>query len=213
MTDQISYTPVFQPPNWRDNIDRVSADGPNGFNIQFAGLLNEFNQIANVVSLLNTAIAAVGTPQPRPVTITLTPSMIQTDAAPWAHQPGFAVKPPSATSAHGMMSVSLPNVPSGVTVLSLRASGQNADSTGKVAGNGILLVKLLRQSRLEDGSPPDTMVTVEGTGVTFDASGNVDTQFATVDNNHKYFIMAQLDNAQATDLVQLSAFQIVYMTA
>lgn len=210
MSFQISYTPVFQLPNWRDNIDRVSADGPNGFNIQFAGLLNEFNQISTVVSELNAAIAAVGTPPPVQVTITLTPSMIQTDAAPWAHQPGFAVKPSNATSAHGMMSVSLP---SGVNVSSLRASGQNADSTGKVAANGILLVKLLRQSRLVDGSPPDTMVTVEGTGVTFDASGNVDTQFATVDNNHKYFIMAQLDNAQATDTVQLSAFQIVYMTA
>jgi hypothetical protein len=207
---QISYTPVFQLPNWRDNIDRVSADGPNGFNVQFTGLLNEFNQLSNVVSQLNAAIAAVGTPPPTKVTITFTPTLTQTDATPWTHSPGLATKPAGATSAHGMMSLGLP---SGVTVLSLRLSGQNSDSSQKNPANGILLARLLRQSLKLDGTPPDPMVTVQGTGVTFDTSGNVDAQFAKVDNDHKYFIIAQLDNALQTDVVQISGFQIAYMTA
>lgn len=209
MPDQI-YTPGFQLPNWRDNIDRVSADGPSGFNIQFASLLKELQQISAQFQDVYVQIAKVGTPPPTLVTITFTPTLTATDTTPWTHQPGLAVKPLNATSAHGMMSV---NLPSGVRVLTLRVSGQNSDSTSKNAANGILLARLLRQSRLLDGTSPDTMVTVQGTGVTFDTSGNVDTNFARIDNNHKYFITAQLDNAAGNDIVQISSFQISYMTA
>lgn len=52
----ITYTPQFQAPIWQDNVDLVTAGGPNGFNAQFKSLQAEFNVINGIVQQVNTVI-------------------------------------------------------------------------------------------------------------------------------------------------------------
>src|SRR5579883_1217976 len=52
----ITYTPLYQPPAWRDNVDFVSAEGPGGFNAQFQALQAELAQLSSVVKQLSDAI-------------------------------------------------------------------------------------------------------------------------------------------------------------
>lgn len=53
----ITYTAQFRAPVWQDNVDLVSAGGPNGFNAQFKSLQAEFNAFNGIVQQLNTAIS------------------------------------------------------------------------------------------------------------------------------------------------------------
>jgi len=52
----ITYTPLFTHDDWIDNVDRVQAGGPNGFNIRFNGVAEEFGKLATVVASIGTAI-------------------------------------------------------------------------------------------------------------------------------------------------------------
>ena len=208
----ITYTrQFFQHSDWTDFVDPVQAGGTNGFNIRFHNLETEFDQISKVIAQINTAILAAGQKPPTQAKITLTPSLTTTAAVGWTHQAGFAQKLGGQTSAQGMMSVDLPN---GIKIISLRVTGQNADSTGTSPGSGVLSITLQRQKVILDASHADRIALVQGVGSPFDSSAPADTQFATVDTDQfKYFIVAQLNNAAATDNVVLSAFQITYLTA
>ncbi|HEY5005010.1 MAG TPA: hypothetical protein VII61_17735 [Ktedonobacteraceae bacterium] len=205
------YTPQFQPPGWRDNVDLVSADGPNGFNAQFTTLRAELDTISNRISEIIAALQTVGQKPPAQVNVAFTPNLVTIATAPagWAHELGFAEKSAGQTSARGMMSVNLPN---GVKILTLRATGINAGSGGP--GAGTLRIILQRQKIVADGSKPDAIATVTTTGVTpFDSTVPADQTMQVVAmDQYKYFILAQLDNAATADVVQLNAFQIVYLT-
>ncbi len=52
----ITYTPLFTHDDWIDNVDRVQAGGPNGFNIRFNGVAEEFGKLSTVVASIGTAI-------------------------------------------------------------------------------------------------------------------------------------------------------------
>lgn len=53
----ITYTPLFTHEDWIDNVDRVQAGGPNGFNIRFNGISEEFGKLSTVVESISSAIA------------------------------------------------------------------------------------------------------------------------------------------------------------
>jgi hypothetical protein len=55
----ITYAPNFQPPEYVDNVDRVQAGGPKGFNAQFQQLQAEFAAIATVVAQISAALDAL----------------------------------------------------------------------------------------------------------------------------------------------------------
>ena len=205
MADPIKYTrTTFQHVDWTDNVSRVQADGADGFNIRFHALEAEFDQISKVFDLVNAALVALGQkPPPKQIKITLTPVLETTALNGWSHQQGLAQKPPGQTSAQGMMSVDLPD---GVELLTLRVNGRNS-------GTGTLSISLQRQSLGTGNNPSEQVVTVSGSGNPFDASAPANAQVATVDtSNFKYFIVAEVDNAQAADIVQLTAFQITYQS-
>jgi hypothetical protein len=206
------YTPQFVPPNYLDGVDIVQAGGSNGFNFQFTALRSEFDTISNRIGEIIAALQTVGQKPPTQVNMALTPNLVTIASAPagWQHEQGFAEKMPApVTSARGMMSVDLPN---GVKILSLRATGINAASAGP--GSGTLRIILQRQKIVADGSKPDSIATATTTGATpFDSTVAADQTMQTVAmDQYKYFILAQLDNAQPADVVQLNAFQIVYLT-
>lgn len=54
----ITYTPLFTHEDWIDNVDRVQAGGPNGFNIRFNSISEEFGKISTVVDSITAAIAS-----------------------------------------------------------------------------------------------------------------------------------------------------------
>src|SRR6266700_761662 len=151
------YTPQFVPPNYLDGVDIVQAGGSNGFNFQFTALRSEFDTISNRIGEIIAALQTVGQKPPAQVNMALTPNLFTIASAPfgWQHQQGFAEKIANQTNARGMMAVDLPN---GVKILSLRATGINAASAGP--GSGTLRIVLQRQKIVADGSRPDSIATV-----------------------------------------------------
>ena len=202
----ITYTPQFAHADWQDLVDRVQAGGGNGFNRRFHDLEAEFTRISTVVGQIDAALTALGqTPTPQATLFTLTPSLVQTTTTPWTHQAGLAQKPPGQTSAAGMMSISLPH---GALIQSLRATGRN-QNTGN---SNNLRISLFRQGVLGNAGPADRIARVDAPTDPFDISATADPNFRQVDNQaFKYFILAQLDNAQASDTIALMAFQISYV--
>jgi len=201
----INYTPGFQHQDWIDNVDRVQAGSTNGFNARFHALEAEFQRLSTVLAQVGAALDALGQKPPSTAAkLSLTPMLVTTGATGWVFINGFALKQAGQTSAHGMMAIDLP---SGTTVQSLRASGQNS-------GAGNLRVTLQRLTVGTDATSAQRLSRVEGVGAPFDTTAAADVQFAVVDNDHfRYFISADLDNAGAADTVQLNAFQLTFVGA
>ncbi|GAA4525875.1 MULTISPECIES: hypothetical protein [Nonomuraea] len=194
----VTYTPEFRHKDWVDNVDRVRAAGDNGFNVRFHALEAEFARIADIMDKVSDALDALSqTPVPKPVKLTLTPTLI-TLTDPWNHVFGGADKPSGATDASGMMSVTLPH---GATIRELRACGR------KDSGN--LSVNLRRQS-LAAGSTTELLVGLTLSNGNFDSSAVAPAGAASkVDNDQfRYYLTAELDGAGSTAVVSLTCFQI-----
>jgi hypothetical protein len=58
MASTVQFTPTFEHQDWVDNVDRVTAGGPNGFNGRFNALQADLNQMTDVVKTINTALQA-----------------------------------------------------------------------------------------------------------------------------------------------------------
>lgn len=197
----ITYTRNFQHTNWQDNVDRVQAGGPAGFNQHFHDIEGDFDALSQVVGQINAALDALGQkPPPAAVKLTLTPNLMQTAVNGWSHLQGLAQKPPTQTSAAGMMSVSFPGP---VQIQSLRAIGSNS-------GAGSLQISLFRMPIAGTGNR-ERIAGLSGSSDPFDLTVPGDAAFATVDPaQFKLFILAEVNNAQQADTVILTAFQITY---
>jgi hypothetical protein len=201
----VSYTPQFSHQDWVDNVDRVQAGGANGFNGRFHSLEAEFQRLSQVLADVGAALDALGTkPPPAPTKVSLTPILVTSGAVGWSLVNGFALKQPGQTGAHGIMQV---NLPTGATIQSFRASGQNS-------GGGSLRVAIQRLTVGTDATSAQRISRVDGVGAPFDTTAAADAQFAVVDNEHfRYFVTADLDNAGANDTVQINAFQIAILAS
>lgn len=208
----ISYNPQFQHQDWIDNVDRVQAGGPNGFNGHFHALEAEFQAISQAIAQISTALDALGTkPPPTPVKISLAPALVPTAVAAWVYAAdGTASKAAGQTGAHGVMGVQLP---AGATVQTMRVNGRNADSSGSNPGAGRLQIGLFRLSvdpTTRTGNAQ--LALVNAVGATFDTTIAANNAFAAVDNDHyHYVITADLDGAAATDGVSLNSVQITVL--
>ncbi|MEZ4861773.1 MAG: hypothetical protein R3C14_10710 [Caldilineaceae bacterium] len=199
----ITYTRQFQHTDWQDNVDRVQAGGPTGFNQHFHDIEGDFDALAQVVSLINAALIALGQqPPPSATQATIAPALVAASSTGWQGGLGVMSKPANQTSAWGAMSVDLPN---GAVIQSFRATGRNT-------GAGSLRVALQRQGVVL-GTPSEQIGGLSNiTGDPFDQTTPANAAGATVNNQQfKYFITAQLDNAGAADTVVLNAFQITYL--
>lgn len=199
----LSYIPKFQHTDWVDNVDRVQASGDNGFNIRFHALEAEFALLADVIKRASDALDALAeTPPATPVQLTLTPTLT-TLSDPWEHVFGGARKPRPATDASGLMAVSLPH---GVTIQTLRVCGQ------KDAGN--LSVNLRRQS-LAAGATTELIVGLTLSNGNFDSSTLAPSApLSKVDNEQfRYYLTAELDSGTSNTVVQLTCFQITYISS
>jgi hypothetical protein len=200
MAFTLSFAPTFQHEDWIDNQDRVQAAGDNGFNVRFNLIKADLADLATTVGEINVALNQLGQgPPSREVPIAVAPVLTSTGTEGWAHRIGFAEKPADQTSAAGMATVQLPH---GSVVTRLRA-------TGRHAGSGSLRISLMRQGIAADAPAAQRVARVEPAGDPFDTQAAADATLATVDNQaFRYFLLAQLNNAQAGDVVLLASFQI-----
>ena len=201
----LSFTRGFQHEDWVDNVDRVQAAGDNGFNQRFHSLEADLDTIGQVVDAISRALDGLSAAPPAlELRETVTPAFVATSGTGWSHRNGFAEKAAGQTTAAGMVSVSLPH---GARILRLRAVGRNN-------GGGNLRISLFRQLVADPGATSEQIARVEGTTDPFDESRAADAQFQRVDDERfKYFITAQLNNAQATDVVAVTGLQVVYATS
>jgi hypothetical protein len=212
----ISYFPKVQFAPFFDNVSRVRAQGPDGFNVRFDAIRAEFDALQKVIQDVNTAIDAANKaiadlsakPAAQPRTATLTPNLTNFSADrnfQWDHGEGFASAPPGRLQAAGMMDVQLPN---GVILNKLRIIG-NKD-TGEVN------VELRRQQiAFGSAAQPITTITVPKSQIgTFDAFLQIGAARATVDNDlFRYYLVARVDNADPGVVhgVELDAILLTYL--
>src|SRR5436189_142315 len=76
MTDTIDYTRTFQHPDWVDNVDRVQAGGPNGFNNRFHALEAEFDKLHDVIHQINTTIDTLNSLISRKIVLSFAPGFL-----------------------------------------------------------------------------------------------------------------------------------------
>lgn len=209
----ISYTRTFAHNDWVDNVDRVQAGGDNGFNGRFHSVEAELDKISGVfgevdtllgtqsgqLTTLQQQVSALGTGIAR--TISVTPLLVATGPTGWdISTPGVARKPPSATSAHGAVTVTLP---AGAQITAFRALGHNA-------GKGAILIDLTAQGLDGQNQAPVVRIQITAQMSPFDIALNPAVGHEAIDANTSYFILAQLDNAGPTDDVVLTGFQVLY---
>ncbi|RKT08170.1 hypothetical protein BX286_6254 [Streptomyces sp. 3211.6] len=204
----VSFTPTFHHTDWVDNVDRVQAGGPVGFNIRFRTLEADLGAVSTAVGKLDAAIAALSVrPPAKPTSITLSPALVPVSPSPgWSHDPtGVAVRPQGAANVSGLMTVPLPDQ---VRLLSLRALGTNTGATA------IVRVSLLRAPLVAaGGAAPDRIVRVSPDTNPFDRTDTItDQNLARVNlSQFRYFLLATVDNAVAADVITLTGFQISYI--
>src|SRR6186713_2346421 len=56
----LNYTPTFHHSPWIDNVSRVKAGGPDGFNVRFEAIESDLHQVSAVVDSIDTLVDAVG---------------------------------------------------------------------------------------------------------------------------------------------------------
>lgn len=206
MSDSVSYTPVFQPPNWTDNVDRVSAGGPNGFNIQFIGLTNELTQISNTFAQVSTILDELGKKVSRTITLTFAPTFQQEGSDPnWLLVGGVAVNP--GPNANGWLSLQLPD----------GASLQTITVFGQKKGNVLSLqLNFSRQALLDLTPTPINILSLKDFNGPFQQKAAIPDAFALIDNStYKYLVFTSLAATNPPDptvSVTISAIQIVCTT-
>lgn len=202
----ISYTPHFHHTDWVDNVDRVQAGGPNGFNARFTAIEGDLTGVSTVVTQINTALAQLGAhPPAQQQRLTLAPALVALQGVgSWGYDSsGIAVKPQGAGSVAGMMSLTLPDK---VRMLSLRAVGQN------ISSSALVRISLFRAPLLGVNTVPDRLARVSGDGNPYDNTAAADPNFARVDlSTFRYYLIATVDNAGAGDVVTFSAVQLTYI--
>ena len=208
----VSYTPGFQHENWVDNVDRVQAGGPNGFNIRFNAIEGEFQKIEQAVHAIDTALGSLGEQVRAPVTVGLSPillpfgGMAQWGGISWGHLTTegvrlgtFVSKPGGQEQAWGILPLSLPD---GVRLTELKVLGEQT-------GAGDMRTSLFQEARTEPFTQA-TLVTVKGLGggataptaipgtPTIDAAANL------------YYLMVTASNAAPNTTIRFRGCQLTY---
>ncbi|MFI9213641.1 hypothetical protein ACIGW7_36575 [Streptomyces sp. NPDC053253] len=202
MTDAIVFTPTFKHTPWVDTRDRVSASGPNGFNIRFDTLQKDLESLSGVVKTIDTAIKLTGQHVAVERRLSVAPAF-----APVAGDPnweldtnGVAVRPATAVSARGIVAVAPPDR---VKLMKFRALGTNT-------GSGTLNILLVR-SPIAQVATQQILSRVVGTG-TYDVSENIQAGMEEVDmEGYRYSVKASLVSASTSDTVTIASVQISYI--
>jgi hypothetical protein len=207
----VSYNPTFRHKNWINNVDRVRAGGPNGFNVRLDAIDNDLHQLSTVVTQIGAAIdqvAAGGPPSTVRKRLDVALAMVSPDSA-WFHDRDTgAVRPSGLPGGPALMDLTMPDR---IRLRSLRAVGL---FPGPPVG---LTIRLFRASLANDAQPPDKLAEITGgmPGMTnpYDQTVDVEEAFGTVDlTSFRYVISIAASGISFTnnDTVSLAAVQLFY---
>ncbi|BDM70855.1 hypothetical protein HEK616_43420 [Streptomyces nigrescens] len=209
------YVPKFSHTDWIDNEDRVQAGGENGFNIRFHHLESEFatlakdhlNPVIRALSNVETSLSLVPILAPskqvdQPATPPLTPAAGQPLPAPpppvhWELVNDFAQKPSTATEAHGIMNITLPD---GAEIKSLTMTGTRQPVTG------VMPTAVLRRRVVTGDEGAQEIVKVSA----FNVPAIPAVQAIVNNRTHRHFLQVDLPTVPVGDTVKLFCFQITY---
>lgn len=197
----IAFTPTFTHTPWVDSRDRVSAGGPNGFNIRFDKIRKDLETLSGVVTTIDTVIKASGAHVPVERKLSVAPAF-----SPLAGETnweldadGVAVRPGSAGSVRGIIAVTPPD---GARLLKFRALGTNT-------GGGTLNIILVR-TKIAAVAEQQILARVGGSG-TYDVTEPVQTDLGQVDmTGYRYAVKAAFSGA-ASGTTTIGSLQITYI--
>jgi hypothetical protein len=210
----IHYDPTFQHTDWVDNVDRIVAGGPKGFNIRLDAIQSDLQQLSTVVGQIDTALDQIKAAVPPtakgahqlivPVTLVSLPGVgggtgLFYDFNGEAHPNG------GSGGGAGVMGVDLPQ---GAQLTAFRA-------VGRFAGATTFSVTFGRASLGDVTKAPDTLALInqQTSGLTnpYDLTVPVTSTFATVDlNSFRYFVFYSAGFVSAPNNISISTVQVNY---
>lgn len=181
----LSYTPTFHHKPWIDNVDRVKAGGPDGFNVRFEAIDSDLHQVSTVVTTIDTLLTNAGPTPPsgsQRLLVPLDPTKeLIPDFSTWTCDLTGAIhpQPDSASPGRGSSSTMDLSLPDQATLVSMRVIGHYT---------GAAQVRVLVQrNSLFNILSADALAQINigppGPGNPFDMTKPVDAAFAAVDNN------------------------------
>ena len=204
------FTPTFRHTNWIDNVDRIQADGSNGFNVRFDAIDSDLQQMSDVVSQIDTALTQALSGGPATTLQRLTPAV---DLVPlvapgqngWFYD-SIGIAHPAGGSGGGVAVMDL-NLPEQIRLVSFRAIGLNP---GPVAPFSITLFR----SPLTDPTKADKLAGIDASQPLtnpYDATVPVTAAFAAVDpSTFRYYVIAEAHFVADPSATSLAAVQLVY---
>jgi hypothetical protein len=211
----LTFTPTFHHVDWVDNVDRIKAGGPNGFNVRLNAIETDLLQVSTVVAQIDGALDQVGGIGAPPVgQQQLHPPLALVSSAPstgWSCDINGSFHPAVGTAGGtALMTLALPEH---VRLISLRA-------VGLFPGAAVLVrVGLFRVSATGPAGTPDKLAEartdVTGVANPYDLTVPVDPTFAAVDPTaFRYLITATaapIADAATAANTSLDAIQIDYV--
>ena len=200
MTD-LSFTPTFQHTDWIDNVDRIRAGGPTGFNVRFDAIDSDLQQASAVVQQIDAALALPADGPPTGTQL-LTPGL---DLASlddlgsgrgWFYDPTGAAHP--ATGSGGFGAVMGLTLPDQVRLISFRAIGLYTPT------DITLSINLYRKSLVDLELAPDLVALISNSTAGFtnpyDVTVPVFADHAAVDTStFHYYIFINAIGVPITD--------------
>jgi hypothetical protein len=193
----INFAPTFHHTDWIDNVDKIMADGPTGFNVRLNAIESDLQQLSTVVALIDTTLDEVEATIPVPpageqhltVPLAMAFAVVEsTQGVPFVDANGEFHFPQGTTGAAGLIGLSLPE---GIQLTSLRVIGRFP-----LGVQAALTVALNRALVVDITSTPQPLAVLSAAQSVqtnpFDVTIPVDSKFATpIDlNTFRYFISA-----------------------
>jgi len=209
----LRYTPTFSHSPWTDNVSRVKAGRPDGFNERFAAIDSDLRQVSTVVAAIDTEMDALspgGADGPLRLSVPLDlvgPDPLAPGSRGWFCDNTGAMHPAQGgAGGRGVMEVRLPQ---SIKLTSMRAIGLYPGQPVRLS------VSLARSSLFSLGQPADTLVEVTDAtpGMTdpYDVTRPVDQDFAIVDTtSFRYFLVATATQVNDSNAISLAAVQLFY---
>ncbi len=195
----LSYTPTFRHKPWVDNVDRVKAGGPDGFNVRFEAIEADLHQVSAVVATIGTLLDSAGPATPSGTQRLLVPLDPSPELSPgsgfWTCDGTGAMHPQpdsvsAARSASSTMDLSLPDK---ATLVSMRVIGRHQSGSAHVS------VGMQRNHLFNIGISADSLARISvdppGPGNPYDLSTPVTAAFAAVDNNQFRYALTFFANS------------------
>ena len=208
----VNFVPTFSHDDWEDKIDRVDAEGPDGFNIRFNAIAADLHQLSTVVARTDAAITDFRTPPPpkqqvmtfNPVFGRVPPNTSWRNGADGTAEIGVL----DGGGAFGVMNLDLPD---NFALTTMRVLGQIIS-----ADRGVDVTVTLSRSPLRlaaSGSSTETLGSIRSFGPgSFDLQATVNSPLGRIDtNSFRYPLTAKYVADIGQSSVQIAAVQLTFV--